>query len=440
MVLVCLSLDHHRIDFDLLGAIEHHTQPLAEALSDPTISTGSVVLATCNRFEAYLDVPSSDRVDLTLSRIAAITGVDSQKLRSLARVHTDLDAAEHLFSVAGGLESVVVGEGEIAGQVRRSLEQARGAGSTTSELERLFQFAARTSRDIKHRTGVQTAGRSLVRLALAMAQSRIGDWSTSRILLVGTGMYAGASLAALRARGATDVAVYSPSGRAEQFARSHEIRAIQGSELEAAVAEADLIITTSLAKEPILPLELFEKTQRLARGPYCGTLRGRPYTSTIVQPRLVIDLGVPRNVDPEVVRLPGVELLDLELIAKHAPIEELSAEAEAREIVQEAVNEYAALRAEYDAVPALVALREHVHAILNDEIQRAKSSACSAAESCPSAPGHPASVEAALRHFAGRLLHAPSLRVRELGRVGEAERAYSAIESLFGLTAVPEHA
>jgi glutamyl-tRNA reductase len=104
------------------------------------------------------------------------------------------------------------------------------------------------------------------------------------------------------------------------------------------------------------------------------------------------------------------------------------------------VNEYAALRAEHDAVPALVALREHVHAILNDEIQRAKSSACSAAESCPATPGHPASVEAALRHFAGRLLHAPSMRVRELGRAGEADRAYSAIESLFGLTAVAEEA
>lgn len=435
-MLVCVSLDHHRVDFDLLGTIERHTEPLIEALADPSLSTGSVVLATCNRFEAYLDVASTEQVDLTFERLASITGVAEAQLRDLTRVHQDLDVAEHLFSVAGGLESVVVGEGEIGGQVRRALERSRESGTASSELERLFQFAARTSRDIKHRTGVQTAGRSLVRLALAMAQGRIGDWATAQILLVGTGMYAGASLAALRARGAENVAVYSPSGRAEKFAQSHGIRPVSEAELDRATADADIVITTSLAQEPILPAELFARTTQPARGPYCAALRGSSaVTAGIVRPRLVIDLGLPRNVSTEVTEIAGVELLDLDTIAKHAPLEELSAEAEARGIVAEAVREYAALQAEHDAVPALLALRSHVHDILNDELQRLQARGQGSGHGCPTATRHTASLEAALRHFAGRILHAPSIRVRELGRAGEAERAISAVEALLGTNA-----
>ncbi|WP_244304815.1 glutamyl-tRNA reductase [Leucobacter viscericola] len=471
-MLVCLSLEHRNVDLDFLGTIERHTAPVVEALTDPTLTDGSVVLATCNRFEAYLDVDSPDAVNRSISRISGVTGIEERRLRDRLVLRSDLDAVEHLFSVAGGLESVVVGEGEIAGQVRRALEQARDQGSTSSELERLFQFAARTSRQIKHRTGVQTAGRSLVRLALAMAQSRIGDWATTRVVLVGTGMYAGASLAALRARGATRVSVYSPSGRAEGFAASHGISAIAAHELEEALAEADLIVTTSLAQEPILQAELLSRTQRPARRPFCETVaglvpgpnsagpsstgpkRGRTTTAkpgrtvllSAARPRLIIDLGVPRNVEQAAELVSGIELLDLDLIAKHAPLAELSAESEARGIVRDAVEEFSAMRAENDAMPALVALRSHVYELLDDELQRLAPGGGGSAE----APGDPdgttaaasnehvgeaakerAAIEAALRHFAGRLLHRPSVRIREAGRAGNAPAAHAAVDLLF---------
>ncbi|QIM17282.1 glutamyl-tRNA reductase [Leucobacter insecticola] len=434
-MLVCLSFEHRNVDLDFLGALERHTAPVVEALADPTLTEGSVVLATCNRFEAYLDVASHAAVEQSISRVSGITGIAEPQLRERLVVRSDLDAVEHLFSVAGGLESVVVGEGEIAGQVRRSLEQARERGSTSSEIERLFQTAARTSRQIKHRTGVQTAGRSLVRLALTMAQSRIGDWATARVVLVGTGMYAGASLAALRARGAERVAVYSPSGRAEGFAASHGIAAIAETELEEALAQADLIVTTSLAHEPIFSADILDRTQRSARQPFCQTVAGRAnrgefgratgsttLARAAARPRLVIDLGVPRNVEHAAELVPGIELLDLDLIAKHAPLAELSAEVEARGIVRDAVSEFSAARAENDAMPALVALREHVHELLNEELQRI-------------APDDAAEVrartEAALRHFAGRLLHRPAVRIREAGRAGEATEAHAAVELLF---------
>lgn len=459
-MLVCLSFEHRNVDLDFLGIIEQHTRPVVEALTDPQLTEGSVVLATCNRFEAYLDVNSPDAIEQSITRMSGVTGIEENHLRDRLVLRSDLDAVEHLFSVAGGLESVVVGEGEIAGQVRRALEQARQQGSTSSELERLFQFAARTSRQIKHRTGVQTAGRSLVRLALAMTQSRIGDWATARIVLVGTGMYAGASLAALRARGATRVSVFSPSGRAERFAESHGISAIAEHEIEDALAEADLIVTTSLAQEPILSAELFARTQRPARRPFCETLAARTVTQgtvspgsgqtmllSVARPRLIIDLGVPRNVERAAELVSGIELLDLDLIAKHAPLAELSAEAEARGIVRDAVEEFSAVRAENDAMPALVALRGHVYELLDEELQRLAPRTVGSAGT-PGDPADPntadtdtagadddarqrAAIEAALRHFTGRLLHRPSVRIREFGREGKAYQAHAAVDLLF---------
>ncbi len=433
-MLVCLSLDHQRVELDLLGRIEQHTEPLADALADPALSSGSVVLATCNRFEAYLDVPNLACVESALQQLARVTAVEQRELREVTRIHAGLEAAEHLFSVTGGLESVVIGEGEIAGQVRRALERSRASGSVSSELERLFQFAARTSRQIKSRTGVQTAGRSLVRLALMMAQSRVGDWATTNVVLVGTGMYAGANLAALRARGAANVSVYSPSGRAQEFAQAHGIRAIHHSDLDRALAAADLIITASLAREPILLPDLFNRTRNRGRAPYCDSLRGKTVAeSPVFRPRLVIDLGLPRNVHPSVASISGVELLDLDTIAKHSPIEELSAVVEAKEIVRDAVAEFAALNAERDAVPALVALREHVNEILDGELQRLGLSADDSGDMPATRAHNHAELEAALRHFAGRLLHTPSLRVRELGRAGESDRVFTAVEALFGI-------
>src|SRR5690606_23739787 len=119
---------------------------------------------------------------------------------------------------SSGLKSVVIGEDEIAGQVRRALDQSRASGVVSSSLERLFQAAARTSKAVKSTTAVGRADRSLVRLGLDLAASRIPDWSATRVRVIGTGQYAAMTIAALRDRGVTEVEVYSPSGRAAAFA------------------------------------------------------------------------------------------------------------------------------------------------------------------------------------------------------------------------------
>jgi glutamyl-tRNA reductase len=144
--------------------------------------------------------------------------------------------------------------------------------------------------------------------------------------------------------------------------------------------------------------------------------------------RILIDLGLPRNIDPAVSSLPGVELLDLETVSIHAPIEELNATSDARALVSDAVSEFVGLTAEQQLAPAIVALRTHVFGVLEEEIARQRSRG-----------DDDGRIEAALRHLTGVILHTPTVRGRELARAGQGEAFSDAITTLFGVEiAAPE--
>ncbi|ANJ25495.1 glutamyl-tRNA reductase [Agromyces aureus] len=440
-MLICLTASHKNAGFDMLERLSASSNQAApRILNGHDALQGAVVISTCNRFEAYLDLAAPEGsspvevVHEAVRAVGAVAGLDAAELRTtFGFVHGNA-VAGHLFSVASGLESVVVGEGEIAGQVRRSLEQARTDGTTTPELERLFQRASQTSRRVKNETELGGEGRSLVRLALDLAESRVTDWAQARVLLVGTGRFAGASLAALRDRGATDVRVYSPSGRAEKFAVGHGIDAVAHDEFAVTAATVDVIVTCTTVEHHVVDLALLEAgrdehARELAR---IGALPsiGRPAEAPATGIRqLVIDLGLPRNVAPDVVELPGVELLDLETIKIHAPLEELGATDAARAIVMRDARAFGDSGEEQRLAPAVVALRKHVFDILDAEIERAASRG-----------DDDGRTEAALRHMAGVLLHTPMVRSRELARKGDQQSWIDGLEAIFGVTAAPDEA
>lgn len=407
-MLLCLTANHRNASFDLLEKLSFGAQSAAHDLVERAGSVrGAVVLATCNRFEAYLDISQAGdeardaAISSVIDAMSSASGVDPSALRGSVTSLSGDAVVEHLFAVSSGLESVVVGEDEISGQVRRALERARTDGTTSSGLEQLFQKASSTSRAVKSTTAVGTAGRSLVRLALDLASSRITDWSQTRVLLVGTGSYAGASLAALRERGVVDVTVYSPSGRAGKFAFGHATQAT--TDLPAAVAASDVVVTCTTAPDPVITDDLVTDGVR----------------------RLIIDLGLPRNVAPSVAELAGVELLDLETISLHAPLDELNATNDARELVGAAAAEFTAAEAELSTAPAVVALRRHMFDLLDAEIERARARGDSSERT-----------EAALRHLTSVLLHTPSVRARALARSGDGGSFIDGLAALFGV--VPE--
>lgn len=383
----CVSVSHRSSDFEFLEALTTRETEMVSRLRDHRQVAGTVVLSTCNRFEVYVDTEHPD----ALSLMAEATGLDATHLDRRARVLSGEQVAHHLFAVASGLESVVVGEDEISGQVSRALTRSRERGMATSRLERLFQSAAKTSRGVKTRTAIGTAGRSLVRLALELASSRFTDWPSLRVLLVGTGDYAATTVAALRDRGAREIGVHSPSGRAAAFATKYGLTT--RTDLVAAIATADLIICCTSNEQPVITSE-----------------HVRPGA-----PRLFVDLGLPRNVSHEVAGVDHVEVLDLETIRLHAPLEELSATADARELIRDAATRFTA---EAHVGPAIVAMRKHVLELVAAELER-----------------HPSNpeIERALRHFAGVLLYEPSARARELAGSGRAHDVAAAVETLFGV-------
>jgi len=411
-VLLCLTASHKTAPFDLLEKLSTPGESISPRIADTEGVDGAIVLATCNRFEAYLDVPAGADEHGIRTALAAIergTGVSTAELDGSYEVLADGRVAEHLFSVASGLESVVIGEGEIAGQVRRARDEAHEAGATSPELERLFQRATETQKGVKNLTALGRAGRSLVRLALELADSRITDWSTQRTLLIGTGAYAAATVAALRDHGVADITVYSPSGRGERFAAKHELAWVDDAGFAAEAASSDIVVTCTSREEPVVTAGLLRSGGRSSGG-------------------FVIDLGLPRNVHPDVAEIDGMTLLDLETIRLHAPLEELQAHDDARRIVRDAATKFGVVGRELDATPAIVALRKHVFSLSEAEIARAKGR------------GDDARTEQALRHMVGVLLHEPTSRARELAASGRADEVFAALETLFGIDARPAEA
>ncbi|UNK71198.1 glutamyl-tRNA reductase [Microbacterium sp. H1-D42] len=420
-MLLCVTASHKTASFELLERLSRNPEIVAPSLMDAG-AQGAVVLATCNRFEAYVDTAELDHGtgldhDAVVDAVAQATGIPASDLDGSYRVVDDRHVAEHLFAVASGLESVVSGEGEIAGQVRRALSDAREQGTTSSELERLFQRASQAQRKVKNVTALHRAGRSLVRLSLELADSRIADWSAERVLLVGTGAYAAVTLATLRERGAVDISVYSPSGRAELFAKKHGLRAV--SDYAAVAQHSTLLITCTTATDPVLGPD---QLSRLSNAAGAGCPMGASTAPGAPHSQLVIDLGMPRNVDPEVAHLEGVTLLDLETIRLHAPLEELQATDAARDVVREAAESFHVDGSRQSVAPAVVAFRTHIFGLLETEIDRARRRG-----------DEDGLVEQAMRHLAGVLLHTPTARAHELAAEGRGHEFTAALETLYGL-------
>lgn len=389
MVLLSLAASHQDLDLSVLERLSAEAHAVGrDVVSGLAPISGAVVLATCNRFEVYLDVDDAadpDAIDaaaVAATRVVAErSGYSADHVAGVLSPVSGTGVAEHLFAVASGLESMVVGEREIAGQVRRALSSARRDGTTTSGLEGLFQAASRTSRAVGSRTGLGAAGRSVVGVALDLVEPALPDWSTVRCLLIGTGSYAGASLAAVKARGCTDITVYSASGRAGQFAADRGVDAAI-SDLAGALPGIDLVVACSGAAGSLLDADT---VRRGASGPLA-----------------VVDLALQHDVDPEVGTLPGVTLVGLATVAEHAPDGTSTTVAEARRIVAEEVHTFEAELRTREWDPPVVAERRRVIAEL----------------ASVSAGLHPRSARV-LRRRVRTALHKPTVRARTAARSGD---------------------
>jgi len=394
---------------DELAILAGTEESVTRRLNETPSLRGSVVLSTCNRFEIYFDADTfHGGVEAVLTAVKDALPAEQMPLADAFEAYPEAAAAQHLLEVAAGLDSMVVGEDEIVGQVRQALTNAGERASAA--LTRLFHAALTTAKAIRNRTQLGAAGRSMATVGFDLVEQRHFPVAGRTALLVGTGSYAGVAVAALTRRGCTAIEAYSPSGRADQFAATHPVTPVTAAEFDAALTRADLLITCSghgQADEPVLTADQLARARAGCRA---------------VLP--VLDFSLPGDVEPSAAALSGVDLVDLAEIGAHTPREHADALAEARELVNEGVETYLHLERGRAASPAIIALRAYVSKFIDHEIASAQSHYDADTAQA---------IASSLHRVSNALLHTPSVRAAELAHNGGLTDYQQALRTLFNL-------
>ncbi|MBG6182144.1 glutamyl-tRNA reductase [Arthrobacter sp. CAN_A214] len=418
MVLLSLVATHSNVDLETVARLSVGAPQVPSAvLADGRAVSGAVVLATCNRFEIYSEAPSEADIEAArsaiVSTISDYSGIPAASVSSSFVTNTGEAVAQHLFAVSAGLDSAVVGEREIAGQVRRALIDAQATGAASPGLVRLFQTASRTAKDVGAQTVLGSQGRSIVSVALELAGDVSGDadWTTKSVVLFGTGAYAGATMALLKEKKCSRISVFSSSGRAQTFVSTRGGTALTAEELPAALREADVVIGCSGSDARIEAADL----ERVRRGS--------------AESLVIIDLALSHDFDPAVANLDDVELITLESVRLAAPEEQADALQQAGRLVKDAARSFEEQQNSRAMNSAIVALRKHTQEALDAEMERVR-----AQHGCTAAAEE---VEFALRRMVRQLLHVPTVRARELAAEGRQDDYLAGLEALYGIDVAP---
>jgi len=384
---------------------------------------GGVLIATCNRFEVYVESDKfHDAVEHVINVVAKASELPASYVSKILRVSYGSAVAQHLFAVSSGLESMIVGEGEISGQVKRAFTDAQKAGQTSTLIERLFQNSMNVSKRVTNATGLGDAGRSVITAALDLHQQRFGSIQNKKVLIVGTGAYARVVVAALKRLGVAEVKVYSSSGRAKLFSETHSTTAIKHADLVDALSTVDLVVSASGSREHVLTEALVEP----ALAARLEATDDRPKTLRI------IDMALSADVSPEAASLEGVELIDLEYVRANSSSEPTEAILAAQDLVREAVEKFETEEASRSIDPVIAALRAHVGVWVEQEVERVRRRSGNDAA---------AEVEHSLHRVTNALLHTPSINAKSLAKSGNHSEYVQAIKTLFNidLSAFNEH-
>ena len=387
-----------------------HDLASAEHLSE------AVLLSTCNRIEvyAYAERFHGGYADIR-ELLARHSGLPPETVADELYSHHDADAVQHLFSVAAGLDSVVVGEHEILGQVRDAWQAARDEGTVGAVLEPLFRRAVVAGKKVRATTGISHGITSLSHAAVALAQERLGTLAGRRVLVLGAGDVATGTLKSLANAGATDIAVANRTPeRAKAAAASCGGRVVALDKVEPALVAADVVITTTGATDIVLEHSDIDEVM---------TRRGGAEL-------LIVDVAVPRDVDPAVRGLPGVILLDMDDLGDFVRQGRAGREQEidsVRAIVRGEVEHYLIEASAREVAPLIAALRARAHQVTTAELDRHASrlAGLSAAQRV--------AVESLLRGVVNKLLHEPTVRLKDAAGHARGDRLAEALRDLFDL-------
>ena len=375
----------------------------------------AVAISTCNRTELYLVVGDPVEAESTvLAMFSSQAGMRPTSLASAIYSHRNCDAARHLYRVASGLESMVVGEAEVQGQVKRAYESALKHETTGPLTNRLFTAALATGKRARSETAIAERQLSLPSVAVSLARELLGDLDGREVVIVGTGETSELTARALANSGARTVFVASRRrARAVSLARRYHGRSVSFDELPSALQQADIVVTAT--SSPHLLLEARE----------CGEVMA----ARSERPMLLIDLAVPRDIDASCGELPGVSLYDVDdlqaVIARNKRVRQAEAR-KAEGIIEEEIQHFAAWLGSLEVLPTLAALRaraaEIAQQVVDENAGKWESASSRDLER----------VDALARALVNRLLHDPTIRMKEL-RDDRVHARMALIRELFGL-------
>ena len=404
-----------------LSTDESEQVKLVDRLLQSPLVTEAMVLSTCNRVEVYAVV---DAFHGGLSAIGQVladhSGMTVSDLTKYAYVRYSEAAVEHLFAVASGLDSAVVGEQQVLGQVRRAYAAAEANRTVGRVLHELAQRALAVGKRVHSETDIDAAGASVVSVALGMADAKLSGLQGKTAVVVGAGAMGGLSVAHLTRAGIEHIYVVNRSlPRAQRLARKIResgtaAEALSLENLPAALLDAHVVVSCTGAVRPVVSLA--DVHTALAVGHRQD------------QPLVICDLGMPRDVDPAVSGLPGVWVVDMDRIQREPSAKAAAADAEAaRHMVAAEVATYLAGQRMAEVTPTVTALRQRAADVVEAELLRLDHRL----------PGLEAAqkdeVARTVRRVVDKLLHAPTVRIKQLASAPGGDAYAEALRELFEL-------
>jgi glutamyl-tRNA reductase len=414
-----VGLSHRSASVELLERAALPEDAVVKLLGDLAAADHvdeALVLSTCNRVEVYAVVTKfHGGVQDVTERLARHTGIAIDDLSEHLYVHYEDRAVQHLFSVAAGLDSMVVGEQQVLGQLRGSLQAARGEGTVSRTLNQLVEQALHAGKRAHAETGIDAAGRSVVSVGLDLAAESLGGLTGRRAVLVGAGAMSGLAAAMLKRSDVGSVTVINRSpDRARRLADAVDGTTATMAELTSTLTDADLLVSCTGAVGTVV-----------AAASVAAAMQHRAH-----RPLFVLDLALPRDVEPAVRELDGVTVVDLDALRSVLQGAEVAADVDAaRRIVTEEVGEFLTRQRSERVAPTVVALRARAQQVVDDELARLRGR-------LPALDARAdREISATVQRVVDKLLHAPTVRIKELDDPAPGASYAEVVRDLFALDA-----
>jgi glutamyl-tRNA reductase len=420
MYILCLGLNHTTAPLNLREKLALDEDVVRIALARLACGhvgmpvTELVFISTCNRIELYAVSNQLAFAELE-AFLSEVSGVSVDQFRPHLYHFNDMDAVHHLFEVAAGLDSLVIGEPQILGQVMRALELARGQNTAGSILNRLFQAAIHAGKRTRTETAISRNPASVSSLAASLSERVVHKISEAQIVILGAGEMAELAVEALRKRGAEKILVVNRTlERAHTLAQRWDAQAATFEHLHAALNSADILIASTGAPHTLIsPTMVNEIMQRRAD-----------------RPLVLIDIAVPRDIDPDVAKIPHVKLYDIDNLnaqLEHSLAERMAEVPQVKNILDEELELFEDYLKSLDMLPLIAGLRQSAETIRQAELEKTLRRLPDLTEVERS------HIEAMTQALVKKLLHAPTHRLHAEAASPRASEYAAVARTLFNL-------